>query len=68
MPPIATVTALSDALTAVTEELKQQSALYNTPAMQAALVVHRMQAALDAQRGLIESENLEAVRLLISEP
>ena len=53
MPPIATVTALSNALTAVTEELKQQSALYNTPAMQADLVVHRMQAALDAQRSSI---------------
>ena len=68
MDPIAAVTALATALTAATNEVNQKSALYNTPAMQAALVVHRMQAALDAQRGLIESENLEAVRLLISEP
>ena len=67
MDPIAAVTALATALTAATNEVNQKSALYNTPAMQAALVIHRMQAAIDEQRAQIEAENLEAVRILIAE-
>ena len=61
------VTALATALTNVTAELTQRSALNNSPVMQAALVVHRMQAALDAQRASIQEENLAAVRLLLAE-
>ena len=64
--PTNAVAAVADALTAVTEEIQQNQALKNSPAMQNALVVHRLQAVLDAQRSAIADEDLNAVRLLVA--
>ena len=66
MEPIAAVTALGTVLANVSAELTQRAAEFNTPAMQAALVLHRMQAALDAQRAAIADEDLAAVRLMVA--
>jgi hypothetical protein len=66
--PTNAVAAVADALTAVTEEIEQNQALKNSPAMQNALVVQRLQAVLDAQRQAIADEDLAAVRLLVAAP
>lgn len=62
------ITAVADAITSVTDEIAQRSELANSPTMQAALVNHRLQAALDVQRKEIADEDLEAVRKLVAAP
>jgi hypothetical protein len=62
------ITAVADALTAVTDEIAQRSELSNSPAMQAALVQHRLQTVLDSQRKEIADEDLAAVRKLVAAP
>jgi restriction endonuclease Mrr len=66
--PSASIAAVADALTAVTQEISQTQALQNSPEMQNALVYHRIQAVLDKQRESIQDENLDAVRKLIADP
>lgn len=65
--PIAMVQALGMAVANVSKEIAERSELNNSPAMQSALIVHRVQAALDAERASIQDEDLAAVRLLIAE-
>ena len=67
-PATNVVTAVADALTAVTNEIAQRSELNNSPAMQAALAYHRAQEALDEQRKSISDEDLAAVRKLVAAP
>ena len=67
-PATNVVTAVANALTAVTDEIKQHEALNNSPQMQAALVVHRLQEVLDKQREAIANEDLDAIRLLVAAP
>ena len=67
-PATNAVTAVADALTAVTHEITQHEALKNSPAMQNALVIHRLQEVLDQQREAIASEDLDAIRLLVAAP
>jgi len=62
------VTALANATTAVSKEISDRSALNNSPAMQKALVYHRMQAELDQHRQEIADEDLAAVRLMLATP
>ena len=66
--PATTLTAVADALTAVTKEISQHEALKNSPAQQNALVMHRLQAVLDEHRAAIADEDLAAVRLLVAAP
>lgn len=65
---IAMVTELAKTTTAITNELSKRSDLNNTPEMQKALVIHRLQDWLDEQRKEIADEDLEACRLLIADP
>jgi hypothetical protein len=67
-PATNVVAAVADALTAVTDELAQNQALNNSPALQNALAWHRLQAALDAQRAAIADEDMAAVRQLVAAP
>jgi hypothetical protein len=68
IPATNVVTAVADALTAVANELAQRSELNNSPGMQAALVVQRLQAVLDAQRVSIADEDVKAIQLLVAAP
>ena len=67
-PATNVIAAVADALTAVTTEITQHETLQNSPAMQSALVVHRLQAVLDEQRNAIADEDLDAVRKLVAAP
>ena len=67
-PATNVVTAVANALTSVTDEVKQHEALQNSPAMQNALVYHRLQELLDQHRQAIADEDLDAVRKLIAAP
>lgn len=67
-PATGTIAAIGDALTAVANEVQQHEALKNDPAMQIALVIHRVQAALDKQKEQINDENINQVRLLVAAP
>lgn len=62
------ITELSDAVASVSKEVTQHESLKNSPQMQAALVQHRMQEALDKQRESIAGEDLDAVRKLVASP
>lgn len=68
MDAIAMVTKIAEATTAVTNEIAKRSDLNNSPEMQKALIIHRLQAVLDEQRKEIEDEDLEKCRLLIADP
>jgi len=68
MDPIAMLTAIGDATAAVAKEIKARSDLNNSPAMQGALIVHRMQEAIDEQRKEINDEDLEAIQKLLADP
>ena len=65
---ISMVTAVADVAASVTKEITQHEALKNSPAMQAALVYHRLQAVLDDHRAAIADEDLAAVRLMVAAP
>jgi len=62
------LTAIGDATAAVAKEIKARSDLNNSPAMQGALIVHRMQEAIDEQRKEINDEDLEAIQKLLADP
>lgn len=64
---IAMVTALAKVTEAITEEISKRSDLNNSPEMQRALVIHRLQEFMDKQRKEISDEDLNAVRLLVAD-
>ena len=61
-----TITAIAEALAAVSKEVTQHGALKNSPEMQRALVIQRIQEVLDQHRKDISDENLEAIRLMVA--
>ena len=61
------VTALAKVTEAITEEISKRSDLNNSPEMQRALVIHRLQEFMDKQRKEISDEDLNAVRLLVAD-
>jgi len=67
-PATNVIAAVADALTAVTTEVTQHEALQNSPAMQSALVIQRLQDVLDQHRAAIADEDLAAVRKLVAAP
>lgn len=67
-PATNVIAAVADALTAVTTEVTQHEALKNSPAMQSALVIQRLQDVLDQHRSAIADEDLDAVRKLVAAP
>ena len=67
-PATNVIAAVADALTAVTTEITQREALNNSPAMQSALVIQRLQDVLDQHRSAIADEDLDAVRKLVAAP
>lgn len=67
-PATNVIAACADALTAVTTEVTQHEALKNSPAMQSALVIQRLQDVLDQHRSAIADEDLDAVRKLVAAP
>jgi hypothetical protein len=67
-PATGAITAVADALTAVTKELLERTELNNSPQMQSALVYTRLQAVLDQHRAAIADEDLANVRLLVAAP
>lgn len=68
MDVIAMITALGQATANVSKELEQRSELNNSPELQKALVIHRMQEAIDEQRKAIADEDLDEIRKLLADP
>lgn len=68
MDAFAMLKAIGDATAAVSKEITQHEALKNSPEMQKALVIHRMQELLDEQKTKINDEDLEAARRLVAAP
>lgn len=64
--PIAMIQAVADATANVSKEITERSELNNQPDLQAALVIHRIQTVLDAQRQAISDENLAQVRTMVA--
>jgi hypothetical protein len=68
MDVVAMITALSDAVSAVSKEITERSELNNQPKMQQALVIQRVQAALDVQRQEVQDEDITKLRALLAAP
>ena len=68
MDVVAMITELADATTAVSKEVTQHEALKNSPQMQAALVIHRIQTVLDSYRKRINNEDLDEIRKMVAAP
>lgn len=62
------IKSVADAAAAVSKEIEQRSELNNSPALQTALVYHRLQTELDKHREAIADEDLDAVRKLVAAP
>ena len=64
--PFSLIQSVSDATAAVAREIAQHEQLKNSPDLQQALVIHRIQAVLDNGRKAIQDENLDEVRKMVA--
>lgn len=60
------IKSIADVGRAAFEEAKQHEALNNSPEMQKALVLDRLQAHIDEQRKAIANEDLETYRRIVA--
>lgn len=68
MDVIGMIKEVAAATANVSKEIEQRSELNNSPAMQNALVYHRLQEVLDQHRAAIADEDLDAVRKMVAAP